>query len=98
MASSCYILFSKNLGKFYVGATHDSVGHSLDTHNQHSYGNHRYTAKADDWELFITLEADDYVNVVRMERKIKSMKSRNYILNLKQYPELRQKLINQTSI
>jgi putative endonuclease len=97
MASSCYILFSKNLGRFYIGATHESVWQRLDMHNQHSYGNHRHTAKADDWEVFITIEVNNYAHAVRMERKIKSMKSKNYILNLKQYPELRQKLISQTS-
>jgi putative endonuclease len=98
MASSCYILFSKNLGKFYIGATQESVEQRLDKHNQHSYGNHRFTAKADDWEMFITIEAGDFAHAVRMERKIKSMKSKNYILNLKQFPELRQKLIIQTGI
>ncbi|MFO7827571.1 MAG: GIY-YIG nuclease family protein [Bacteroidales bacterium] len=97
MNVACYILFSKKLNKFYVGATHDSVEQRLEKHNEHVYGNQHYTALANDWELFLSLEAEDYSHAIRMERKIKSMKSKIFIKNLKQYPELRKKLINQTS-
>ena len=97
MAVACYILFSKKLDRFYVGATQDNVEQRLEKHNKHRYGNHRYTSKTNDWEVFLILEANDYPHAIRMERKIKSMKSKLYIRNLKQYSELRQKLINQTS-
>jgi len=97
MAAWCYILFSKGLNKFYIGATHQGVKQRLNKHNKHSYGSHRYTAKTSDWEIFLILEANNYPHAVRIERKIKSMKSKTYILNLKQYPELRLKLMNQTS-
>jgi putative endonuclease len=39
----------------------------------------------------------DYAHAIRMERKIKSMKSKAFIQNLKKYPELRQKTIDTTS-
>ena len=97
MAAACYILYSKKLNKFYTGATHDNVEQRLEKHNEHSYGNQHYTAKVNDWEVFLFLEANDYPHAIRMERKIKSMKSKVFIRNLKQYPELRKKLINQTS-
>ena len=97
MSTACYVLFSKTLNKFYIGATNDSVEKRLEKHNAHCYGNHRYTAAANDWEVFFALEANDYPHAIRMERKIKSMKSRAFIMNLRQYSDLRSKLINETS-
>ena len=49
---SCYILYSKKLGKFYTGATHTTVNERLTKHNSGAYGKHRFTASTDDWELF----------------------------------------------
>ena len=66
-------------------------------HNHRTYGKHRYTAAAKDWELFIKIPAQDYPHAIRLERHIKSMKSRKYIMNLKKYPELAEKIIKRTS-
>jgi putative endonuclease len=85
------------MNAFYVGASHDPVEKRLEKHNNHHYGNHRYTAKADDWEIILVFETKDYAHAVRLERKIKSMKSKVYIDNLIKYPELRQKLFDMTS-
>ena len=65
-------------------------------HNNHSYGSHRFTAKAEDWKLFIKIEVQEYSHAIRLERKIKSMKSSRYIRNLKKYPELVEKIIAET--
>ena len=54
-----------------------------------------FTSKASDWILFLQFELKDYAHAIRLERKIKSMKSRKYILNLSKYPELREKIINE---
>ncbi len=97
MSAACYVLFSKTLNKFYIGATNDSVEKRREKHNAHSYGKQHYTAAANDWEVFLALEANDYPHAIRMERKIKSMKSKTFIRNLKQYPELQNKLIHETS-
>ena len=97
MDSHCYILFSETLQKFYVGASHEAIGQRVEKHNKHSYGKHRFTAAATDWNLFIEIQALDFAHAVRMERKIKSMKSSKYIGNLKKYPELVDKLKLQTS-
>jgi putative endonuclease len=94
---SCYILYSKTLRKFYIGSTHTSVSERLFKHNEHLYGKHRFTAKADDWEIYLDIRVNDFSHAVRLERKIKSMKSAVYIRNLKQYPELVKKLIQETS-
>ena len=97
MSAVCYILFSEKLNKFYVGATNDNIEKRIEKHNEHSYGNHRYTALTNDWKIFLSIEAKDYPHAIRMERKIKSMKSKTFIINLKQYSELQNKLILETS-
>ncbi|SDD05037.1 putative endonuclease [Algoriphagus faecimaris] len=86
MCCYCYILFSPSLGKFYTGITQESIDSRIQKHNLQQYGNHRYTAKASDWELFLAIEADDYAHARRMELYIKKMKSAAYIRKLKDNP------------
>jgi len=97
MNAYCYIIFSKNLGKFYVGACQGNVKDRMQKHNNHAYGLHRFTAKANDWEHFLTILAKNYAHATRIEKHIKSMKSSRYIRNLKKYPELVEKVIQKTS-
>jgi putative endonuclease len=94
--SYCYILHSTKLNKFYTGACNGSLESRIEKHNNHSYGNHRYTAAATDWELYLSIETTDYAHSIRLEKKIKSMKSSKYIENLKKYPDLVQKIYNET--
>ena len=84
----CYILYSASLDKFYIGACQDSLEVRIRKHNDHAYGNQRFTAAAKDWELFLKIEANNFPHAVRLERKIKSMKSRKFIRDLAQYPQL----------
>ena len=79
-----------------MGATQDDIDTRIDKHNQKTYGNHRYTAIAADWELFLFIPTKDYAQAIRIERKVKSMKSSIYIRNLAQYPEMIQKLLSST--
>ena len=88
----CYIIYSKILSKFYTGACQDSLKDRIAKHNNHSYGNHKFTSSANDWELFLRIDTVDYAHAIRLERKIKSMKSSKYIQNLKKYPELIEKI------
>ncbi len=97
MAAYCYILYSVKLDRFYIGACQEDLLARIEKHNNHFYGRHRFTAVANDWSLFISIEANDFSHAVRMERKIKSMKSSKYIHNLKKYPDLLDKIVNQTS-
>ena len=92
----CYIIFSSKLNKFYIGATQEDVSLRIMKHNLSAYGKHRFTSDADDWELFLFISALDYAHAIRMERKVKSMKSTTYIRNLAKYPELQQKLVSST--
>ena len=85
-------MFSKKLNRFYVGATQEDVEKRIQNHNMHVYGNHRYTSTAEDWELFHFIEAQDYSRAIRIERQIKKMKSKTFIMNLKKYPEMVDKL------
>ncbi len=92
-----YILYSKTLDRFYTGACHlDELEGRIEKHNTAVYGTHRFTARANDWELFLSFKCVDYSHSVRLERKIKSMKSSRYIGNLKKYPELRDKILKET--
>ncbi len=92
----CYIIHSEKLCKFYIGVTQDDVVSRIKKHNDSLYGKHRFTAKANDWKLFLFIDCLDFAHAVRVERKIKSMKSSIYIRNLVAYPDLLEKLILNT--
>jgi len=96
MDFNCYILFSEQLQKFYIGACQESLEERIKKHNNQFYGTSSYTAQVSDWELFLRIETDSFAHAIRLERKIKSMKSKVYIQNLKKYPELVQKIKDQT--
>ncbi|NVK48792.1 MAG: GIY-YIG nuclease family protein [Cyclobacteriaceae bacterium] len=92
----CYILFSPSLGKFYTGITQESLESRIEKHNIHSYGNHRFTAKASDWELFLSIETTSYSHARRIELYIKKMKSAVFIKKLREEPQTLQELIEKT--
>ena len=91
----CYILYSEKLNRFYVGATQETVAERLLKHNNTGYGSNRYTAKANDWEVYLSIRAEDYAHAIRIEQKIKSKKSAKYKRDLLKYPELLLKLITE---
>jgi putative endonuclease len=93
---NCYILYSGSLQKYYVGATQDLVNR-LEKHHSGDYGSEHYTAKAKDWVLFLEIQVSNMAHAIRLERKIKRMKSSRYIENLKKYPELFEKIVTETS-
>jgi putative endonuclease len=92
----CYIIHSKQLRRYYVGVTQDDLTARIVKHNESSYGTHRFTSRASDWELYLFIPTSDYPHAVRIERKIKSMKSSVYIENLQKYPELLAQLVSST--
>jgi len=94
----CYIIYSEKLDWFYTGACQGELQDRISKHNDHGYGLHRFTAVANDWKLFLEFEAEDYAHAIRIERKIKSMKSSKYIRDLTKYQELRLKLIETTDL
>ena len=92
----CYIIHSEKLNKFYIGVTQDDLNSRIKKHNEGFYGKHRFTSKANDWKLFLFIKTLNYAHAVRVERKIKSMKSSVYIRNLVTYPELVEKVVLNT--
>ena len=94
----CYIIFSDKLNKFYIGATQEDVTLRIVKHNLGAYGKQQFTSTTDDWELFLFISALDYAHAIRIERKVKSMKSTTYIHNLTKYAKLHQKLVSSTRL
>jgi putative endonuclease len=93
MKSFCYILFSNQLDKFYIGYTTVGSDVRLERHLSEHYGLSRFTHKANDWELFLEIECENSWQARAIEKHIKSMKSKGYINNLKKYPEMISKLL-----
>ena len=89
---SCYIIHSQSLSKFYIGSTILDSLERLERHQFNYYGNRKFTAKADDWEVFINISCSSIEQARKIEKHIKEMKSKSYILNLKKYPEIIEKL------
>ena len=94
----CYILWSEKLGKFYIGACQESLQERIEKHNSGFYDGINFTKKANDWSIFLRIETMDYSQAIRIERKIKSMKSSVYIKNLKKFPEMILKILEETKM
>ena len=91
-----YILFSKKLNRFYIGCTSD-LNLRLDFH-LHDTQTRKFTHKADDWKLFFSLECSSKRQALAIEKHIKAMKSKTYILNLSKYPEVTAKLLEKYTL
>ena len=79
MPCSFYILYSKDLDKYYVGHTCDVMDERLRKHNSNHKG---FTGKSPDWTLVYKEEFEDKKSAYARERQIKSMKSRKKIIEL----------------
>ena len=90
----CYILYSKKISKYYTGACQQSLSDRIHKHNISFYGKKHYTAITNDWVLYLFIPTTTYNQAIVIERKIKSMKSKTYIQNLKKYPEMVEKLLS----
>jgi putative endonuclease len=91
----CYIIHSNKLNRFYTGIYQNSLEERIYKHNTHFYSNKSFTAKAEDWTLFLRIDTENIAHARRIELKIKAMKSAVFIKNLKKYPELIEKIISQ---
>jgi putative endonuclease len=90
MTHFIYILYSPSTSGYYIGET-AFLDERLNGHNE---GKHQssYTKRASDWELYLLINCKDRKEALKIEKKIKSMKSTQYITNVKQYPEIIEKL------
>jgi len=90
MRYSVYILYSKILDRFYIGQTQD-LDERILLHIEKQFKD-SFTSRANDWELFHTIPCISRTQAMQIESHIKKMKSRKYILNVKEYPEISDKL------
>jgi putative endonuclease len=97
MKNSCYILYSNQLGKFYIGYTSIGADERLERHLSDHYGYTRFTHKANDWVLFLEIECQSSEQAKAIETHIKKMKSKTFIYNLKKYPEMVEKILTRFS-
>ena len=91
--ATVYILYSKSIDKFYTGSCND-LEKRLVQHNSKEFDN-SYTRQITDWKLYFAIYNLDYQQARKIEKHIKSMKSREYFQNLKKYPEMVDNLINE---
>jgi putative endonuclease len=85
-----YILYSEKLNKHYVGSCKD-FHMRYEEHLSKKFQD-GYTSKANDWIVLLRITDLEYAQSRKVEAHIKAMKSRVYIENLLQYPEMQDKL------
>jgi putative endonuclease len=83
----CYVLYSKSIDRYYIGYTSDPE-ERLRLHNSGYFGRKSYTHRTSDWEMFLLIPCQTVHQAVFIESRIKKMKSRQYIKNLKRHPNL----------
>jgi putative endonuclease len=86
-----YILFSEKLDSYYIGET-SNLETRLKWHNKKEFTK-AYSKIADDWSIFHQVICKDIFQARKIEKHIKSMKSKIYLQNLKTYPEISEKLL-----
>ncbi len=91
-----YILYSEKIDKHYIGSCLDLESRIVE-HNQHAYPG-SFTTQSDDWVLYFSLSTESEKTARDIEKHIKRMKSRKYLLDLKRYPAIAEKLLINYSI
>ena len=86
-----YILYSPSYDKFYTGATTLAAENRLERHLEKYYEN-KFTGKISDWELFFEIDCNSMKQALQIEKHIKKMKSKKYLVDLKQFPEMSERL------
>ena len=81
-----YILYSKILDKFYIGSCLN-LNQRLEQHSNKTFKD-SFTATADDWGLYLSIDGLTYVQARNIEAHMKKMKSKKYIKNLIAHPEI----------
>ena len=90
-----YILYSEKADKFYTGSCLD-LKTRMTQHASKTFVD-SYTSNINDWILFYQIPSLEQTTARKIEAHIKKMKSKIYILNLKKYPEITNKLIDKYS-
>jgi len=89
---SCYVIYSPSLDRYYIGYT-ENIEERINLHNTGHFGGQSFTHRASDWMLYFLIPCTSINQAVYIESRIKKMKSKIYIENLKKYPEMVEKLL-----
>ena len=87
-----YILYSEILDTYYIGSCED-FDIRFEEHISKTYSG-SFTSRSDDWKLFLRIKDLGYRQSRMIETHIKLMKSRKYIRDLSEYPEIVLRLIS----
>ena len=74
-----YILYSRKLGKHYIGQTSD-LGSRIERHNA---GRNPFTKKGAPWEIVHFLNCDSRAEAMKLEKKIKNLGAKRFLERLK---------------
>ena len=91
-----YIIYSPTRDRFYIGSTSTSISERIDKHINGHYPGKHFTSQAKDWSLFLAINCESLTQAQKIERHLKKMKSRKYLVNLKTFPEMVEKLLSNT--
>jgi putative endonuclease len=92
MGNFCvYILYSKIIDQYYIGST-ENLEVRLDQHKRHVF-QRAFTKRAEDWVIFHLIECQSIIQALKIEKHIKSNRSRKYLLDLVTYPQISKKLV-----
>ncbi len=86
-----YVLYSPSSDTFYTGSCLDIEQRIMQHKNKEISG--AFTARHDDWELYHLISNLGYQQARLIESHIKRMKSKAYIRNLANYPEITLRLV-----
>ena len=73
-----YILYSEKIDRYYVGMSHDVETRLL----YHNLGRKGWTKRGIPWRVVYRILCRDKQHALKLERYIKSQKSRDYIVQL----------------
>jgi putative endonuclease len=88
-----YIIYSRSIGTYYVGETHD-MDERLVKHNNHIYSK-GFTKSANDWIVALKFECRSREDALYLERFVKRMKSKTFINRIIQKPSILEDLLSQ---
>ena len=74
----CYILYSKKLGKYYIGSTSNLQGRL----QRHNTSNHGFTSTGKPWELRYSENFETKQEAMQRELQLKKWKNRDLLEEL----------------
>ena len=92
MGHFLYILHSNAIDRFYIGETPD-IQTRLQQHLEHHFKTN-FTKAANDWEVVLSKECGSRDDALYLERFIKRMKSKKFIVKIIENPQILDDLLD----